>query len=176
VIGRAAWLALAACWTGPVAPSPAPPPRAAPVPRSDFDVKMERTACFGRCPEYSIEVHRDGTVVWHGIANVKPLGTTMGRASQATLHAIDRELRAARFFDLDEAGHLPVEPDCVRSGNATTCSFASVTMCSDTPHSIITVRRAGVTHRVDDAHCDPRTPLEPLEDAIDGAAGRARQN
>lgn len=29
-------------------------------------VKMDRTACFGRCPIYSIEVRKDGTVVYTG--------------------------------------------------------------------------------------------------------------
>ncbi|HEY1556528.1 MAG TPA: DUF6438 domain-containing protein [Kofleriaceae bacterium] len=171
MIARAAVLVLAACWTGPVAPPPAPPPPPPRAPHLDLDVKMERTACFGRCPEYSIEIHGDGTIVWHGIANVTPLGTTVGRTAPAHMRELDRALHAARFFDLDEAGHLPVDPDCTPGGQ---CSFTSVTMCSDTPHAIITVRRAGRTHRVDNAHCDPHAALAPLEDAIDRAAGRSR--
>lgn len=37
-------------------------------------VTMRRTACFGRCPEYKIEITRNGQVTYTGIRNVKDTG------------------------------------------------------------------------------------------------------
>jgi len=165
--------ALAACWTGPVAPA-RPEPSAQPAhPVIDLDVKMERTGCFGRCPTYSVEIHHDGTVVWHGIANVETIGTATSRVSPAELQRLAREIHAVHFFELDENGHMPVQPECVRTGTTTTCSLSSVTICSDTPSAIVSVRTSRRTHTATDDHCEERELLEPLEQLIDHIAGSA---
>jgi len=38
-------------------------------------VTMRRTGCYGRCPEYTITLKRDGTITWHSIRNTKDTGT-----------------------------------------------------------------------------------------------------
>lgn len=51
-------------------------------------VQMSRTACFGRCPEYSIEVYNDGLVRYTGRRNVKDSGIyekNIGEAKAAAL-------------------------------------------------------------------------------------------
>lgn len=37
-------------------------------------VSMRRTACFGRCPEYKIDISKTGEVTYTGIRNVKDTG------------------------------------------------------------------------------------------------------
>lgn len=38
-------------------------------------VAMRRGACFGRCPEYTLTIRRDGTVIYNGTRNAPSLGT-----------------------------------------------------------------------------------------------------
>ena len=38
-------------------------------------VTMRRTTCFGRCPDYSIELNKDGTATYKGMRFVKDSGT-----------------------------------------------------------------------------------------------------
>ncbi|MBI6874850.1 DUF6438 domain-containing protein [Clostridium aciditolerans] len=37
-------------------------------------ITLERTACFGACPEYIIQIDNTGKVKWTGIRNVSKLG------------------------------------------------------------------------------------------------------
>lgn len=43
--------------------------------RGFSEVTMRRGACFGRCPEYTITVRKDGTLEYNGTRNTMPLGT-----------------------------------------------------------------------------------------------------
>jgi len=160
----AACVVLAACWTDSVPPPPqeSSVPPTTPQPLVDVDVTMERTACFGRCPEYSVEIHHDGRVVWHGVKYVATIGTATSRVSAMHLQQLARAIQLIRFFDLDEGGHLPV-----------TDSWASGMICSDTSSATITVRMNGVVHTANDNHCEDHEPLEPLEELIDRIAGTA---
>lgn len=181
VVALALVVACSACWTGPAHPvepllaqegsaQPAPPP--APEPPVDLDVTMERTACFGHCPEYAVEIEHDGTVVWHGIANVTMLGTARARITRAQLRRLAREVDSVRFFELDENGQLPEPPRCVQSAGTMSCTFRGrVVGCTDTSHAVITVRRGGKAHTVDDAHCEGRTVLTGLEEMVDRMVG-----
>lgn len=45
-------------------------------------VKIERTACFGRCPVYSIEVFANGKVVYNGVRNVNQIGQQTKKLSK----------------------------------------------------------------------------------------------
>lgn len=46
---------------------------------------LERTACYGFCPEYKVEVHNNGTVVWEGIANVRNIGRRVYKLSSVKI-------------------------------------------------------------------------------------------
>jgi len=37
-------------------------------------IKMQRTACFGRCPEYTVELFQNGHLIYHGKKNVPRIG------------------------------------------------------------------------------------------------------
>ena len=166
-----------ACWTGaepaPIAqPTPAAP-RAHARPLA-LEVTLERTSCFGFCPEYTVTIHGDGVVEWNGVANVAVIGSRTAHATHQQLVMLDRALAAGSFFTLDDSGQvLAQQGGCSTSGNVTTCTFRSVTVCSDTSHSIVTVRRNGAVHRVDDAHCEDPGPLDAVEALIDRIANDA---
>lgn len=131
---------------------------------------MKRTMCFGQCPVYTVTIHGDGSVVFLGEIFVKtthPQKATLRPGDLATLReALDR----SRFFDHDKNGRLPKDPTCLRSGNSMTCDFEDDVICSDTSHSVITVKRGTETHEIDHDHCTASL-LDALETTIDELAG-----
>jgi hypothetical protein len=142
------------------------PPPPARTPPADFTVTMERTPCFGACPAYTVEIRGDGGVI---VKNGEDL--TRGHASRSRVQQLAREIDAAHFFDLDQDGRPATQPQCVTTGNTTTCSIRSFTLCTDTSHAIITVTRGDRTHTVDDAHCSEDHWLTSIENMIDALAG-----
>ncbi|HEY5944128.1 MAG TPA: DUF6438 domain-containing protein [Kofleriaceae bacterium] len=166
----AAALLLSACWTGadPPAIEPATPAkRPAPEPLN-LRIRLERTACFGTCPAYTVSVQGDGRVEWIGHSSVATLGRQQGHVTRGQLEELSRRLDRVRFFERDEYGELPKKPECTTVGSTTQCSFGtSVTICSDTSHTIISAWRGSRTHRIDNDHCNDRPELDALEDYID---------
>lgn len=157
-------LLLCACWTGPEPAEtlPAPPARTP----SQLVVTMERTACFGNCPVYKVEIRGNGDVKIMAAGSV-----TQKHVARSAVERLARKIETTHFFDLDDQGHPPAQAQCVTNGTTTTCSIHSFTLCTDTSHAIITVKRGAQTHTVDDAHCSDDHWLTDLEDAIDVLAG-----
>ena len=163
-----------ACWTGaePDAVTPAVANKPAPVREPiRLRVKLERTACLGMCPAYSVTIAGDGRVDWIGHANVAAIGRRRGRVTRSDLEQLARYLDQASFFDRNEYGELPQKPECTTVAGTTSCTFsAAVSICSDTSHSVITASRGLRTHTIDNDHCSERPELEALEDYIDRIA------
>lgn len=161
------------CWTGseppPVAPAtPAPTRAQQPL---HLRVQLERTPCLGTCPAYTVTIAGDGRVTWTGRSNVLAIGARQGRVPRHALEQLSRLIDRARFFERNQYGELPQKPECTTTGTTTTCSFsASVSICTDSPHAIVRVRRDGRTHAVDNDHCSDRPELDALEDYIDRIA------
>ncbi len=61
-------------------------------------ISLQRTACFGRCPSYTVEISGDGTVAWNGQANVTTLGARAGYVPVAKVKALYRAFQQAQFF------------------------------------------------------------------------------
>jgi hypothetical protein len=78
---------------------------------SDLTVVLDRTKCFGLCPDYSVTVQADGSVVFEGrhLTNVK--GKTSGTIDRAKLVEIAREIKKADFFSLDPSYSEDVTDD-----------------------------------------------------------------
>lgn len=127
---------------------------------------MRRTPCFGDCPAYSVEIHGDGHLLVRSGGSVRTRVVPRSRVAQ-----LARKLEAVHFFELDDQGHPPAQAQCVQTGTMTTCTIRSFTICTDTSHAIITVKRGGRTHTIDDAHCGDDRWLAGLEDMIDVVAG-----
>jgi len=61
---------------------------------------LRRTACYGRCPSYLLEVFSDGVVKWYGERWVKVTGTAVTQLSPAQLDALRAAFAHAKYFDL----------------------------------------------------------------------------
>jgi hypothetical protein len=166
-------LVVGACWTGsdtPVAEPTVVTKRDAPE-RARLRVRLERTACFGFCPTYTVVIHGDGRVDWTGRTNVLAIGHRHTRITGDEIAELSRLLDRARFFERNEYGELPAQPECTTIGSTTSCSFGtSVSICSDTSHAIISVNRGMQTHTIDNDHCSEQPELEAIEDFIDRIA------
>jgi hypothetical protein len=160
------------CWTGTDAPAPVTPPTRTPAPQPlHLRVQLERTPCLGACPAYTVTIAGDGRVTWSGRSNVLAIGSRQGRVTHRELEQLSRLIDRARFFERNEYGNLPAKPECTTTGTTTTCSFsAAVSICTDSPHAIVRVRRDGRTHAIDNDHCTARPELDALEDYIDRIA------
>ena len=145
------------------APTAVEEPRATPA-AEQLVVTLQRTICFGHCPAYVVTIDGDGVVRWTGTTDVAAKGERRGIVSRDQLAQLSAAIDRARFFELDPYGHLPcTEPN----------GLCSDTICSDGSDSIVTVRRAGIVHRIDNAHCEP-SPADALEDLIDKLADTDR--
>src|SRR6185437_736293 len=66
-------------------------------------IKLERTACFGTCPAYSVEVSGDGTVRYQGNYFVAVTGKHTGSIRVEAVRSLyDAFVRANFFWTLDE--------------------------------------------------------------------------
>ena len=63
---------------------------------------MNRSACYGRCPTYEIEIRGDGTVLYDRKANVATKRRHTGKISHAALVELVDAFRKADYFSLPE--------------------------------------------------------------------------
>jgi len=109
-----ALLALAACGGPPAPPAPSEPSAEAPAPASasdagaqtgsgDLVAALARTACFGFCPIYRVEIYGDGRVLYRGERFVVKTGEHEGKIDAAALAELRRAFADIRFWDLKDA-------------------------------------------------------------------------
>ena len=82
---------------GPSVASFAQSPAAEPV-----EITLQRTTCFGTCPEYTVTLRDDGTVTYSGRQFVRIAGDHTWKIDPAAVRALAREMEAAGFFDLQD--------------------------------------------------------------------------
>jgi hypothetical protein len=107
----AALMSLAACHrksgaaAGNAAVEPSKPvvetPAAEPAEEAYLFAAYEKTACFGRCPVYQVQIYSDGKATWNGRMNVSKLGNYEGRASEEQIKAIRQKVHELRFLDFE---------------------------------------------------------------------------
>jgi hypothetical protein len=143
--------------------SPAVGPAAAPA-ATDLRgavVVLERSACYGPCPIYRVEVRGDGRVTFRGEEFVRTKHPRPYRIPRARARALFAAFERAGFFAL---------PDVASMGS---CRCPTWT---DNPSATLTLTLAGRTRSLVHAfgcHCAPPT-LAQLADAVDEAAGVRR--
>ena len=59
-------------------------------------VVMHRTACYGRCPDYTIEINKDGTITYTGIRFVEDSGVYRKKIGADKAGAILNKLNESR--------------------------------------------------------------------------------
>ncbi len=81
------------------APAQAPAQAAASEP---VEITLQRTPCFGTCPEYTVTLRGDGTVTYSGRQYVRVSGEHSWKIDPSAVRALAREMEAAGFFDLQD--------------------------------------------------------------------------
>ncbi len=116
---------------------------------SEFVIRLERTACFGRCPIYKVTLDSDGKVTYYGEMFVAVEGTQYSTLNQEDLQSLVREFERIDFFSLE---------DQYTDMGAT-----------DLPSAITTLIVDGKMKQVIHYHGDPNAPkkLAALEGVID---------
>lgn len=116
-------------------------------------IRLERTACYGRCPIYRVEIRGDGLVTYTGERFVAVTGVRTRRIPPAAVARLVDQFRAANFYALK---------DSYRAG------------ITDMPSAITTLRIGRHSKRVVD-YAGQMAGMPPavsdLEQAIDRAAG-----
>ena len=74
-------------------------------------ITLERTACFGSCPMYKLEIFADGKVVYEGKKFVKREGRVQGRIPRAAVQQLVREFNRINYMRLDDE-YVSEGPNC----------------------------------------------------------------
>ena len=119
---------------------------------SDLDgvvITLERTVCFGACPEYKLTVYGYGTVVYEGKRFVKIEGKRTAEIGEDKIRQLLSEFERIDYFSLDD-------------------SYEELT-ATDMPSAYTSLKVDGKTKVVRHYHGDFGAPEEftTLEDRID---------
>jgi hypothetical protein len=119
-------------------------------------VKLERTACYGSCPVYSVELEGDGRVTYRGQEHVKVKGAKSKTIPRASVDALAAKVESLGYFD------LTWKDPCDR-------------VATDSPTVTTTVTAKGRTRKIVDYRGDRCIPqgLRDFEDEIDRVLGMA---
>jgi hypothetical protein len=118
----------------------------------DLVIKLERTACYGDCPVYSVTLDAQGNVRFIGTRFVRAMGEHTDRIPVSDIATVLATVRRIGFFDLRDSYRAPI---------------------TDLPTTIVTVTADGRTKRVEDYFGAPRV-LKELEYEIDRTARTQR--
>jgi hypothetical protein len=120
-------------------------------------ITLERTACFGSCPVYTISALSSGEVRFEGRAHVRKLGAAMGRVPRERVDSLLSELERDGYFTFAERYTSP-EPACGRYATDSPSAITSVTLrgrtkrvthdygCGGAPGALVVLER-----RIDEA-------------------------
>jgi hypothetical protein len=157
VAGRAQSVTFPA--TVPVYPPELPPRRHVVFPSGDLSsviVRLERTACYGRCPAYSVEIRGDGSVTYRGTSSVAVVGQRNANISPEVVSRLVEQFRAANFFALEDRYESQI---------------------TDNPTKVLTLEIGGQKKSVTDyvgLSVGMPSAVAVLENAVDDAAGTRR--
>jgi len=119
------------------------------TPAEPLEITLQRTGCFGTCPDYTVTVNGDGTVVYTGRYFVKTPGQHTWTIEPAAARALAREMEAAGFFELRDEYTSPM---------------------TDNPTTFTTLRIGSRTKKVKDYVTGP-PKLKDIEARIDEVSG-----
>ena len=120
-------------------------------------ITLERTACFGSCPVYTISVSPSGEVQYEGRAHVRQLGAATGKVPRERLDSLLSELDRGGYFTFAER-YTSAEPACGRYVTDSPTIMTSVTLrgrtkrithdygCGGAPGALVVLE-----HRIDEA-------------------------
>ncbi len=79
-------------------------------------ITLERTVCFGTCPNYKLTIYSDGWVEYEGLRFVKKMGKATGQITRAKLNELVEAFTAIDYFNLPDM----IEPGQKSCGQAST--------------------------------------------------------
>lgn len=115
----------------------------------DVTITLERTVCFGVCPDYVVMIHGDGTVEYKGRNFVAVKGIHTAHISEESVQELVHEFYRAGFFSLADRYEQQV---------------------TDLPSQTTSITIDGKTKTVYRYGFEPQK-LAELEDKIDEVAG-----
>ena len=69
---------------------------------SNLVISLQRTACFGQCPVYKVEIFKDGTVKYKGTAYIKKRGQHEAVVSLAFIKNIQQKATVINYLSLSD--------------------------------------------------------------------------
>ena len=66
----------------------------------DTVITLERTACYGRCPDYTLMISGDGTVIYDGRQYVKHVGLIRGTITKDQVNQLIKEFERIKYSSL----------------------------------------------------------------------------
>ncbi|MDT5121699.1 MAG: hypothetical protein QOC96_1181 [Acidobacteriota bacterium] len=70
------------------------------------EITLERTTCFGTCPNYTVTLRRDGTITYNGIRFVEMTGTYQGQVYG--FERLAQLITSAGYFNLKDNYSRPI--------------------------------------------------------------------
>jgi len=71
--------------------------------QEELVITLERTACFGKCPVYSLMIKGDGTVIYAGVDFVRTRGIQETTVSMNAINQLVMEFEKADYFALNDS-------------------------------------------------------------------------
>jgi len=83
-------------------------------------ITLERTACFGECPVYTLEFLADGTVNYYGEMFVEKTGEHTWKIDQKAINKLNEAIGKYNYFELEEDipeefSETTCQPSCITS-------------------------------------------------------------
>ena len=78
----------------------------------DLKITLERTVCFGTCPDYKLTIDSQGRVLFAGGRFTRVKGSASGTITSSQLKNIVRRFESSAFFSLHDS--YRTEPYCGR--------------------------------------------------------------
>ena len=120
--------------------------------QGSVQITLERTACFGFCPVYTVTLRDDGSVAYNGKEHVKVTGQQTWKIDPAAVRALAQEMQDAGFFELQDEYRA---------------------MVTDHPTVLTSLTAGGRTKKVINYVAGPQK-LKDIEARIDQVAGTQR--
>lgn len=107
-------------------------------------IEMEKTACYGRCPVYTIKIDKQGTGLFIGVEHTEPLGLYSFRLKKSEMEELHSAFERIGFFGLEDRYYDNI---------------------SDLPTTYLTYRKESREKKIMDYHGAP-PELKQLESRI----------
>lgn len=69
---------------------------------TDVEIKLEKTACYGPCPVYSVIIYGDGTVLYDGIQHVDNIGKSTHQIPKESVDDAVKLIYELNYFSLKD--------------------------------------------------------------------------